>query len=105
MISIIIISIISPSRSGGIIVIGNVINGSPSIGILIIVYSLANASDVHYHFIRHTNMQQPGMYPVIMSLPADQYEAVVFVMEEDGTPFSRAAATPKALLTDGNSAW
>ena len=85
-------------------VTGDVINGSSSIGILIIVYSLTDDSNTHYHFIKHTDVQQPRMYPVVMwlSIPGDEYKVAVFVMEEDGAPFHRAAATPRTVQIDGN---
>ena len=76
-------------------VTGDIIRGSTSIGILIIAYSLTNDSNVNYHFIRHTDVQQPRMYPVVMGPPAGEYKVVIFVMEEDDTPFHRAAATPR----------
>ena len=32
----------------------------------------------------------------------DEYEVAIFVMKEDGTPFHRAAATPRTVQIDGN---
>ena len=83
-------------------VTGDVINGSSSIGILIIAYLLTDDSSAHYHFIEHTDVQQPRMYPVVMGLIENQYEVVIFVMEENGIPFHRATATPKTIQIDGN---
>ena len=86
-------------------VTGDIINGSTSIGILVIVYSLTDDSDnIHYHFIRHADVQQPRMYPVVMwlNIPGDEYEVAIFVMKEDGTPFHRAAATSRTVQIEGN---
>ena len=97
------IAVASPSNSGVVGVTGNIIDGSSSIGILIIVYPLMNDSNVHYHFVKYTDMPQPLMYTTIIGLPADEYKVVVFVMEEDGTPFCRAAATPRTIQINGKS--
>ena len=86
-------------------VTGDVIPGSPSIGILVIVYSesLGNDSNIHYNMIEHTKVQQPRMYPVTTGLPVDEYKVAIFVVEEDGKPFPRAAATPRTVRINGNS--
>ena len=80
---------------------GDIISGSTSIGILIIVYSLINDSNIHYNFVEHTDLQQPRMYLVDVGLPAGRYEVVIFVVEEDGSPFSRAAAIPRSVQIGG----
>ena len=82
---------------------GDIIPGSPSIGIIIVVYSLTNDSNIHYNLVEYTEVQQRRMYPVITGLPVDEYEIVVFVVEEDGRPFPRAAATPRTVQINGNS--
>ena len=46
-------------------------------------------------------MQQSRVYPVTSGLPVDEYDVVVFVVEEDGRPFSRAAATPRTIQING----
>lgn len=86
-------------------VTGDIIPGSPSIGIFVIVYSesLENNSNIHYNMIEHTKVQQLRMYPVMTGLPVDEYKVVVFVVEEDGKPFPRAAATPRTVRINGNS--
>ena len=99
------ITVISPSDNPGtIMVTGDIIPGSPSIGILVIVYSeyLGSDSNIRYNMIEHTKVQQPRMYPVTTGLPVDEYKVVVFVVEEDDKPFPRAAATPKTVRINGN---
>ena len=85
-------------------VTGDIIPGSTSIGILIIVYSesLERDSNIYYTMIEHIKVQQPRMYPVMNGLPVDEYKVAVFVVEEDGKPFPRAAATPRTVRINGN---
>ena len=85
-------------------VTGDIIPGSTSIGILIIVYSefLRNDSNIRYNMIEHSKVQQPRMYPVTTGLPVDEYKVAVFVVEKDGKPFPRAAATPRTVRIYGN---
>ena len=84
---------------------GDIIPGSTSIGILVIVYSesLGNDSNIQYRMVEHTEVQQPRMYPVMTDLPVDEYKLAVFVVEEDGRPFRRAAATPRTVRINGNT--
>jgi hypothetical protein len=83
-------------------VTGDIIPGSPSIGILVIVYSLGNDSNIHYSMVEYTKIQQPRMYPVMSGLSMGDYEVVFFVVEEDLRPFPRAAATPRTVRIHGN---
>ena len=80
-------------------VTGDIIPGSTSIGILVIVHSFHEPDDssVHYQFIDYADMEASSM---IMGLPADQYKVVVFVVDKDGRPFCRAAATPRTVHID-----
>ena len=98
------ILVTSPRDHPGIITVtGDIIPGSTSIGILIIFYSLSNNSNIQYNMVEYNELQQPRMYPVVTSLPMDEYKVVFFVVQEDGTPFSRAAATPKTVQIHGKS--
>ena len=87
------ISATSPSP-GEVRVTGNLIDGSATIGILIIIYSLTDDSTTHYDFVPH-EAEGLGVYATCMlrGLPGGQYEISVYVMEESGLPFHRAAAT------------
>ena len=80
---------------------GGTIDGSTMIGMLVIIYSVSEDSDVYYNFVPHDTKQQ-GVYAVVTELPGGQYEVSVYVMEESGLPFQRAAATPKSVLINGN---
>ena len=71
-------------------------------GILVITYSLTDDNKAIYHVAQHNNVQHHEMHRMITGLPADQYEVVVFVMEEDGRPFCRAAATPRTVQINSN---
>ena len=96
------ICVVSPPSSGTVTVTGDMIPGSTSTGMLIIVYSLTQDNvNVHYHFTEHADMQ---VFSMIMGLPVDRYKVVVFVVEEDGRPFCRAAATPRTVQINGNYA-
>ena len=94
------ISVISPSP-GEIRVMGGTIDGSTMIGLLIIIYSVSEDSDVYYNYVPHDNKQQ-GVFAVVTELPGGQYEVSVYVMEESGLPFQRAAVTPKSVWINGN---
>ena len=80
------ISITSPPNSGVVVVTGDIIPGSTSIEILVIVHSFIEPDDssVHYQFIDYGDIEVSSM---IIGLPADQYKVVVFVVDKDGRPF------------------
>ena len=82
-------------------VTGDVISGSTWIGILIIAYSLTDDNRIIYETAEHSNVQHRQTYTITTGLPAGQYEVVIFVVENDGRPLCRAAATPKTVQTDG----
>ena len=94
------ISVTSP-MPGEIRVTGYLINGSSTIGILIIVYSISEDTHVYYNFVPHDTEQQ-GVYDVAMDLQDGQYEVSVYVMEESGLPFKRAAARPDSVWINGD---
>jgi hypothetical protein len=73
---------------------GDFIPGSSAIGILIIVYSADNESNIDYHFI-HRSM-------TTTNLPSGQYKVSVFVVEGNGLLFNRSATTPRNVsLVEG----
>ena len=74
---------------------GDFIPGSSAIGILIVVYSADNDSTTtKYHFMHRSNLRRTI---AMTNLPRGQYKVSVFVMEENGLPFSRSATTPRDL--------
>ena len=78
-------------------VIGDIVVGSTSRGILAIVYSLNPGFNISYRNVPHDSTQH-GVYSVDVMLPDDQYEVAVFVIEESGEPFLRAASRPKSVF-------
>ena len=42
------------------------------------------------------------MQAVIAGLPDDRYNVSVFIVEESGLPFSRAASTPQSVQVNGS---
>ena len=97
------ISVTSPPTSFGVVMVtGVIVPRSTSTGILIVVYSLTEDNEVVYHIAQHNNEQYHQTHTMTMGLPAGKYQVVVFVMEEGGRPFCRAAATPRTVHIDGN---
>ena len=88
---------VSSPLPGVVMVTGDVVVGSTSTGILAIIYSSHSDFNVSYRSVPH-NSTQPGVYSVGVELPSDQYEVAVFVVEESGEPFLRAASRPKPVL-------
>ena len=63
---------ISP-RPGQISIMGNFIDGSTAIGLLLIVYSLTNESDIHYHAINKGNEQNNNISINMTGLSGTEY--------------------------------
>ncbi len=74
---------------------GNFIDGSTATGVLLIVYSLTNESDIHYHVINKLNEQNNNININVTGLTvADiEYGVSVFAME-NGLPFPRVVTLP-----------
>ena len=68
---------------------GDFIDGSTATGLLIIIYSLTNDSDVHYIAGGHNS-----------GLADSEYSISVFVVEENGLPFERVATSPKLVAVE-----
>ena len=92
---------VTSSQPGEIRVMGDVIDGSSSKGLLVIVYSESDSA-VQYNFVPH-NTAHPGVYSVPVDLPDNLYRVAAFVVEENGEPFPRASATPKPVQVNGKS--
>ena len=80
---------------------GDFIEGSTATGILNIVYSITDDSNIHYSFIPHSLKQQTAE-DTIRELPSNHYRVAVFAVVETGQPFPRAATKPKSILINGN---
>ena len=97
------ISVSSP-LPGQVRVTGDFIEGSTANGVLIIVYSQSNDSDIHY---KSSEWEGQSAEANVDRLIGSQYGVSVFVLE-DGLPFSRAATLPlllqNTIIQDGMSA-
>ena len=82
---------------------GDIINGSSMKGILIIIYSLTDDSSVYYNFAPR-EAEQLRVNAIAMGLPDDQYKVSVFVIDQNGLPFPRAAASSRVVQINGNVA-
>ena len=81
---------VSSTLPGQVRVTGDFIEGSTATGVLIIVYSQSNDSDIHYKSNEHEGQSAEAN---VVELTGSQYGVSVFVME-DGLPFSRASTSP-----------
>ena len=88
------------SVSGVVSVTGDIISESTLRGILVIAYSLTNDTNTHY-MLNTFLPDQLRVNAMLMGLPAGQYQLSLFVIEQSGLPFSRAAATPKSVQVYG----
>ena len=73
---------------------GDFIPGSLAIGILIVVYSADDESNIDYHFIHHSNVHTTTS---MTNVPSGQYKVSVFVVEGNGLPFNRSATIPRNI--------
>ena len=89
------ISVSSP-LPGTVRVTGDFIQGSTATGLLVIVYSLSNDSNVYYNSYQRSNDQSIEATVVTDRLTSSQYGVSVFVLD-DSVPFSRAATSPQLL--------
>ena len=71
---------------------GDFIDGSTATGLLIIIYS---ANITEYQLVQG----RVNLEAVISGLLEGEYQVSVFVVNENGVPFSRAASTPKQVAT------
>jgi hypothetical protein len=79
---------------------GDFINGSSSVGALIIVYSLTNDSNIQYIITPHL-LNQLRVSAMVTGLPRDQYNISVFVLENGGQVVTSAVSTPRQLQIAG----
>ena len=88
----------SSSSRGEISITGDFIGGSTAIGILSIVYSPNNDSNIHYQFIHRSNIPNTT---TVSNFPGGEDKVSIFVVEETGLPFSRSATTPQPIMLSG----
>lgn len=81
-------------------VTGDVIDTLSSIGILIIVYSLTDDCNTYYNYFPYP-LSLLGASFTVEGLPTNRYGVSIFVTEENGLPYFRAAATPRKISVEG----
>ena len=69
---------------------GDFFEGSTAIGVLIIVYSQSNDSDIYY---KSSDREGQIVEANVVGLTGSQYDVSVFVLEDE-LPFSRASTSP-----------
>ena len=72
---------------------GDFISGSLAIGVLVIIYSPNDDSNIHYRFI--SRQTDSALVTTVSGLPGGYYKASVFVVENRGLPFNRSATAPR----------
>ena len=92
-------SVSNSSTSGEVVVTGKYANGSDYAqvaALLLIAYSQTNNdSEVHYYLNSYQPKDQPKIQVNLTGLPGGTYAVAVFVVNEEGLPFHRAAGVPK----------
>ena len=89
------ISVSSP-LPGQVRVTGDFIEGSTATGVLSIIYSRANDSNVHYISSNTHNVDIS-----MTGLSGTEYEISTYTLE-DGLPFPRAVSLPKNVTVNSN---
>ena len=79
---------------GQLRVTGDFIEGSIATGALVAVVN--STANVQYHLISREDSRN-GIDGVISGLPGGQYTVSIFVVDEGGIPFRRAAAKPRRI--------
>ena len=92
------IFITSPS-AGTIKIAGYFIPGSLATGVLVAVF---NSSKVSFHLLKRkgNELHNEGVLP---NVRGGHHMVSVFVVEQNGLPFSRAATIPQNILVNGKS--
>ncbi|MCG8621985.1 MAG: hypothetical protein MJE68_08335 [Proteobacteria bacterium] len=85
------------SHPGQISIMGNFIDGSTATGVLLIVYSLTNESDIHYHAINKGNGQNNNISINVTGLIGTEYVVSIFALE-NGLPFTRVVTSPRTVF-------
>ena len=89
-------------QPGVISVSGDFIANSTAIGMLVIVYSYQNETDIHYAEARLSSESQQAVV-TFKGLSGNTYQVSGFVMDESGLPFNRAANSSTIIHIDEGS--
>ena len=74
-------------------------------GVFLIVYSLNNESDIHYHVINKRNEQKNNIINIsiiVTGLAGTEYGISVFALET-GLPFPRVVTSPRTVILAASS--
>ena len=80
------------NKPGELAVTGDFITNTSALGMLAIVYSTVNDSDIHY-----TEARLPQTEISLTGLSGNAYSVSAFVIEKTGLPFNRVATSPKEI--------
>ena len=87
------ISVSSP-QPGEIRVTGYFIQGSTASGVLV---AILTRSEIYFHLLSRIR-GQPHLEGTISNVVGGQHNVSVFVVEENGLPFSRTASVPEVVF-------
>ena len=90
-------NIVVTPTSVGLVVTGEFINGSTAIGILAIVYSLNNESDIHYYYASRL-LGQRQVSATFGGISNGPKSVSLFVIESNGLPFNRTATKVRRVI-------
>ena len=76
---------------------GNFIDGSTATGVFLIVYSLTNETDIHYHAINNGNEQNNNISINVTGLTGIEYGFSIFALE-NCLPFPRVVTSPNTVV-------
>lgn len=83
------------TKGGGILIRGRYIHGSKAMGLLIVIYNTHNHSmNPLYQLVPYRSEEVE--YEITGLRPSD-YAVSIFVVGNDGLPYSMAASTPKLV--------
>ena len=90
------IFITSPS-AGTMLITGNFIPDSPAAGIVI---AALNSSNISFYLLRREG-NQLGNEGILSNIGGGQHMVSVFVVDQTGLPFTRAATIPQNVTING----
>ena len=81
---------------------GSFIDGSTATGVFLIVYSLTNESDIHYHAINKENEWNNNISINVTGLTGTEYGISVFALE-NCLPFPRVVTSQRTVILAASS--
>ena len=95
---------VSYSSPGEVTLTGNFINGLAARAILAVVYSDSLSDSNVYYMFSPLSIKEEKLITNVSGLPSGMYSVSVFVVEDNGLPFNRSAATPRnvSVIDEGH---